>query len=218
MLELDLAWRRGDFSLHAQARLEARATGLCGDSGAGKSTLLALIAGLRRPDSGRIVLDGETLVDTARGLWLPPERRHVGLVFQDAQLFPHLDVRANLRYGHDLRAPAERHFTLDDIVPLLEIGHLLTRRPRLLSGGEKQRVALGRALLQSPRLLLLDEPLAALDDSRKRQILPFLLRIRDELKMPLLYVSHARAEVDYLAEEVWRVADGRITPETGAGR
>ena len=215
MLELDLDWHRGDYALHAQARLEARATGLCGDSGSGKSTLLALIAGLRRPDRGRITLDGEALVDTARGLWLPPERRHIGLVFQDAQLFPHLDVRANLLYGHDLRAPAERHFRLDDIVALLEIGHLLERRPRGLSGGEKQRVALGRALLQSPRLLLLDEPLAALDDSRKRQILPFLLRIRDELKMPLLYVSHARAEVDYLAEQVWRVADGRLTPETG---
>lgn len=218
MLELDLDWRRGDYALRAQARLDARATGLCGDSGAGKSTLLALIAGLRRPDRGRIALDGETLVDTARRVWLPPERRHIGLVFQDAQLFPHLDVRANLRYGHDLRAPAERHFTLDDIVSLLEIGHLLARRPRLLSGGEKQRVALGRALLQSPRLLLLDEPLAALDDSRKQQILPFLLRIRDDLGMPLLYVSHARAEVDYLAEQVWRVADGRLTPETGTGR
>ena len=214
MLELDLDWRRGDYALQAQARLTARATGLCGDSGAGKSTLLALIAGLRRPDRGRITLDGETLVDTASGVWLPPERRHIGLVFQDAQLFPHLSVRANLLYGHDLRAPAERHFALDDIVALLEIGHLLTRRPRGLSGGEKQRVALGRALLQSPRLLLLDEPLAALDDSRKQQILPFLLRIRDQLELPMLYVSHARAEVDYLADEVWQMREGHLRQET----
>lgn len=210
MLELDLTWRRGRFTLEVQTCLRERVVGLCGASGAGKSTLLALVAGLQRPDSGRIVLDGEVLVDTQAGRFVPPERRHIGLVFQDALLFPHLTVRANLLYGWQRLAPAQRRFVLEDIVALLDIGPLLARRPRLLSGGERQRVALGRALLYSPRLLLLDEPLAALDAARKQQILPFLLRIRDELGMPMLYVSHAEDEVRYLAQRVWRLQDGRL--------
>lgn len=210
MLELDIIWRRGDFALQASGEMTARVTGLCGPSGAGKSSLLALIAGLQRPDSGRVVLAGRVLVDTAQGIFLPPEQRHVGLVFQDAQLFPHLSVERNLLYGFRNLPAAARQFSLHDIVELLEIGHLLTRQPRLLSGGEKQRVALGRALLYSPALLLLDEPLAALDDARKQQILPFLLRIRDELNMPMLYVSHAREEVDFLAQEVWRCEAGQL--------
>lgn len=210
MLELDLQWARGDFRLDAQGTLAARVTGLCGESGAGKSTLLALIAGLQAPDHGRLVLDGEVLVDTQAQVFLPPERRHIGLVFQDALLFPHLSVDANLRYGFNRLAPAQRHFAPAEIVELLEIGHLLARRPRHLSGGEKQRVALGRALLYSPRLLLLDEPLAALDAARKQQVLPFLLRIRDELRLPMLYVSHAQDEVAYLAGEVWTLREGRL--------
>ncbi len=209
MLELDLRWRRGEFSLHINTRMHARVTGLCGPSGAGKSTLLALVAGLQKPDAGRIVLDGRVLVDREGKIFLPPEQRQVGLVFQDAQLFPHLSVQDNLLYGFRRRQPAERRFGLEEIVALLEIGHLLERRPRLLSGGEKQRVALGRALLYSPRLLLLDEPLSSLDSSRKQQILPFLLRIRDELGMPMLYVSHVPEEVAYLAEAVWEISDGR---------
>lgn len=217
MLELDLHWRRGDFTLQASAEMTARVTGLSGPSGAGKSSLLALIAGLQRPNHGRIVLSGRVLVDTAQGVFVPPEQRHVGLVFQDAQLFPHLTVEGNLRYGFRNLPAAARQFALNDIVALLEIGHLLARKPRLLSGGEKQRVALGRALLYSPALLLLDEPLAALDDARKQQILPFLLRIRDELSMPMLYVSHAREEVDFLAQEVWRCEAGRlISPDAFA--
>ena len=218
MLELDLHWQRGDFSLQAQGCLDARVTGLCGESGSGKSSLLALIAGLQRPDRGLIRLDGDTLVDTQRGLWLPPEQRRIGLVFQDAQLFPHLSVLANLRYGHDRRASADRHFRLDDIVSLLEIEPLLGRRPGRLSGGEKQRVALGRALLYSPRLLLLDEPLAALDARRKQQILPFLLRIRHELALPMIYVSHAQAEVDLLAEAVWQMQSGQLWRAEAAAR
>jgi molybdate transport system ATP-binding protein len=210
MLEFDVRWQRGDFLLTAAARMEHGATGLCGASGAGKSTLLALIAGLQKPDSGRIVLDDRVLVDTAKKIFRAPEQRHIGLVFQDAQLFPHLSVASNLLYGFRRLTPAARHFTLHDIVELLEIGHLLARRPRFLSGGEKQRVALGRALLYSPRLLLLDEPLASLDETRKQQILPFLLRIRDDLKMPMLYVSHIQQEVDYLAEVVWRCQEGRL--------
>lgn len=208
MLELDISWKRGDFSLQVQATTTQRVTGICGPSGAGKSSLLALIAGLQRPDGGRIVLDGSVLVDVQAGIFLPPEKRHIGLVFQDAQLFPHLSVRSNLLYGFNHLQPGERRFQLDDIVALLEIGHLLQRRPRLLSGGEKQRVALGRALLYSPRLLLLDEPLSALDGARKQQILPFLLRIRDELRMPMLYVSHAPEDIAYLTDSVWQLRDG----------
>lgn len=213
MLELDLQWRRGDCRLAVQARLAARATGLRGDSGAGKSTLLALIAGLQRPDRGRITLHGRPLVDTARGLWVPPEQRGIGLVFQDALLFPHLDVLGNLRYGHDALPAAARRFRLDDIIALLDLAPLLTRRPRTLSGGERQRVALGRALLASPALLLLDEPLAALDRTRRQQILPFLLRIRDTLDLPLIHVSHSQEELDYLCERMLTLADGCLTED-----
>ncbi len=210
MLELDVVWRRGAFSLQAQASFTARVTGLCGPSGAGKSSLLALVAGLQRPDSGAIRLDGEVLVDSRQRLWLPPERRHIGLVFQDAQLFPHLSVESNLLYGWTRLKPAERRFGLAEVVALLEIGHLLARQPRHLSGGERQRVALGRALLYSPRLLLLDEPLAALDSQRKQQILPFLRRLREETGIPLLYVSHALEELEFLSDEIWSCEQGRL--------
>lgn len=208
MLELDVRWQRGEFSLQIKATADASVTGICGPSGAGKSTLLALIAGLQKPDAGRIVLDEVTLVDTAAGIFLPAEQRHIGYVFQDAQLFPHLSVESNLLYGFRHLREEERRFRLDEIVTLLEIGHLLKRRPRLLSGGEKQRVALGRALLYSPRLLLLDEPLSSLDSARKQQILPFLLRIRDELRMPMLYVSHVPEEIAYLTKNVWQIREG----------
>lgn len=215
MLEFDLQWQRGNFTLQACARMASRVTGLCGASGAGKSTLLALIAGLQRPDSGRLVLDDKVLVDTQKKIFLPPEKRHIGLVFQDAQLFPHLSIQNNLLYGFHRLKPEERHFSLEEIVGLLEIGHLLERHPRLLSGGEKQRVALGRALLYSPRLLLLDEPLSSLDEKRKQQILPFLLRVRDELKMPMLFVSHVQEEVRYLTETIWLIEDGRLRVTPG---
>ena len=210
MLELDVRWQRGEFFLQVKAVADAPVTGICGPSGAGKSTLLALIAGLQKPDAGRIVLDGVTLVDNSAGIFLAPEQRHIGYVFQDAQLFPHLSVESNLLYGFRHLGEKERRFQLDEIVVLLEIGHLLKRRPRLLSGGEKQRVALGRALLYSPRLLLLDEPLSSLDSARKQQILPFLLRIRDELRMPMLYVSHMPEEIAYLTESVWQIREGRL--------
>lgn len=212
-LEFDLQWRRGEFSLQASARSEARVIGLSGPSGAGKSTLLSLIAGLQRPDRGRIVLNGEILCDTAARIFVPPEQRRIGIVYQDAQLFPHLSVRSNLLYGFHRRLPEERRFAFDDIVELLAIGHLLERRPRLLSGGEKQRVALGRALLYSPRLLLLDEPLASLDRARREQILPFLREVRDRLRMPMLYVSHVQAEVEYLADTIWTLDAGQLLTE-----
>lgn len=209
MLELQgVRWQRGDFVLQADACMASPVTGLCGASGSGKSSLLALVAGLQRPDAGRIVLDGALLADAGAGIFLPPERRHIGVVFQDAQLFPHLTVEANLLYGFHNLEPAARRFGLMEVVEMLEIAPLLARRPRHLSGGERQRVALGRALLYSPSLLLLDEPLAALDARRKQQILPFLQRVRDETRIPMLYVTHVRAELDSLTDCVWQMQDG----------
>ncbi|WP_043111820.1 ATP-binding cassette domain-containing protein [Solimonas flava] len=210
MLTLDCRYRRGAFALDARAALAAPVTGICGPSGAGKSTLLALIAGLLRPQDGTIAFDGEILADAARGLFVPAHRRHFGLVFQDGQLFPHLSVRANLLYGMQGLPPAQRRFELASVLELLEIGPLLERRPGQLSGGERQRVALGRALLYAPRLLLLDEPLAALDTRLKAQILPFLARIRDETRIPMLYVTHAREEVAALGGVIVEIEAGRL--------
>jgi molybdate transport system ATP-binding protein len=209
-LELDLDFRRGALKLSARATIEGGTTGICGPSGSGKSTLLALIAGLLRPARGFIRFDEAALTDAGRGVFVPPWRRHFGLVFQDGQLFPHLNVRQNLLYGWQRLKPEERRFELAQVTQLLEIEPLLERRTAQLSGGERSRVALGRALLYSPRLLLMDEPLAALDDRLKEQILPFLKRVRDETRIPMLYVTHSRAEVDYLAERVLRIDDGLL--------
>lgn len=208
MLELDLEFRRGAFQLTARAQIGAGVTGICGPSGGGKSTLLALIAGLLRPARGHIRFHGETLVDVATRAFTPPWKRHFGLVFQDGQLFPHLLVRDNLLYGYRRLAPGGRRFELDQVTALLEIGPLLERRPAQLSGGERQRVALGRALLYSPRLLLLDEPLAALDERLKQQILPFLQRVRDETRIPMLYVTHAMHEIERLDARVLGLEGG----------
>jgi len=210
MLSFDLAYARGGFQLGARADIAGGVTGMCGPSGSGKSTLLLLIAGLLKPHSGHLRMDGDALVDRTRRIFVPAWQRHFGLVFQDGQLFPHLSVRDNLLYGHARLTPERRLFTLDTVLQLLEIGHLLDRRPALLSGGERQRVALGRALLYSPRLLLLDEPLSSLDDRLKQQILPFLKRVKDETRIPMLYVTHARAEVDFLADRVLLMDHGRL--------
>jgi molybdate transport system ATP-binding protein len=210
MLSVDLAFRRGAFQLAARAEFGAGVTGICGPSGSGKSTLLALIAGLLKPASGQISFDAQVLAEPARSLFVPPWQRHFGLVYQDGQLFPHLHVRDNLLYGYRRLAPHERHFELEQVTQLLEIGSLLDRRPLQLSGGERSRVALGRALLYSPRLLLLDEPLSALDDRLKQQILPFLKRVRDETRIPMIYVTHAMSEVDYLADRVLRMDGGQL--------
>lgn len=210
MLSFDFTYARGSFRLDAAARIEGGVTGICGPSGSGKSTLLLLVAGLLKPQSGHLRMGEDVLVDRAQRVFVPAWRRHFGLVFQDGQLFPHLSVRDNLLYGHDRLAPSARLFTLDTVLQLLEIGHLLERRPALLSGGERQRVALGRALLYSPRLLLLDEPLSSLDERLKQQILPFLKRVKDETRIPMLYVTHARAEVDFLADRVLLMDRGRL--------
>lgn len=210
VLHFDLAYQRGDFTLSAKAEIGEGVTALVGPSGAGKSTLLALIAGLLTPQCGTLRFDGELLIDTSTQREVPPWQRHFGLVFQDGQLFPHLSVRDNLLYGWHRRPAAERRFTLPQVLELLEIGPLQARRPAHLSGGERQRVALGRALLSSPRLLLLDEPLASLDERLKSQILPFLKRVKEETRLPMLYVSHLRAEVDYLADRVLAIEQGRL--------
>ncbi|MDR0181864.1 ATP-binding cassette domain-containing protein [Lysobacter arvi] len=210
MLSFDLQLARGAFVLDAVAEVGAGVTGVYGPSGSGKSTLLALLAGLLAPRRGRVRLGDRVLVDTDARRYVPAWDRHVGLVFQDGQLFPHLTVRQNLLFGHARIPVAMRRFDLTRVAELLEIGPLLDRRPTLLSGGERQRVALGRALLYSPQLLLLDEPLSSLDDRLKRQILPFLKRIRDETRLPMLYVTHAHSELDYLADRVLGMERGRL--------
>ena len=210
MLHFDFHHQRGSFTLSAKADIGDGVTALVGPSGAGKSTLLALIAGLLQPQQGQLHFDGDTLVDTRTKLFVPAWQRHFGLVFQDGQLFPHLSVRDNLLYGWHRRPVAERRFTLQQVLELLEIGPLQARRPAHLSGGERQRVALGRALLYSPRLLLLDEPLASLDERLKQQILPFLKRVKEETRLPMLYVSHLRGEVDYLADRLLTMETGRL--------
>ena len=210
MLNFEFVYARGDFRLDAHAGIAGGVTGICGPSGSGKSTLLLLIAGLLKPQSGHLRIGDEVLVDCARRVFVPAWRRHFGLVFQEGQLFPHLSVRDNLLYGH-ARLPRQRRLLgFDTVLQLLEIGHLLERRPALLSGGERQRVALGRALLYSPRLLLLDEPLSSLDERLKQQILPFLKRVKDETRIPMLYVTHARAEVDFLADRVLLMERGGL--------
>ena len=210
MLNVDVTFTRGAFELVARAQVDRGVTGICGPSGCGKSTLLALLAGLLKPRTGSLRFNADLLADVKSGVFVPAWRRHFGMVFQDGQLFPHLSVRSNLLYGFRHLEASARHFDLDAVVKLLEIGHLLERRPAHLSGGERQRVALGRALLYSPRLLLLDEPLASLDDRLKEQILPFLKRVKEETRIPMLYVSHSRPEVDYLADRVLSMDYGRL--------
>lgn len=212
MLELNFEFKRADFSLSAAQVFDAPITGVLGASGSGKSTLLAVIAGLLKPQQGFIKLNGQLLCDSESNIWLPPHKRHIGLVFQDGQLLPHLTVRKNLLYGYNNIDAVQRRFQLDAIVELLEVGHLLERRPGTLSGGEKQRVALGRAVLYSPELLLLDEPLSALDERLKQQILPFFLRITAECKIPMVYVTHAFSELQFLTSSYLHVQDGKLLP------
>jgi molybdate transport system ATP-binding protein len=187
-------------------------TALFGPSGAGKTSLLDAVAGLLRPREGRIVAGSEVLFDSARGIDLRPERRACGYVFQDNRLFPHRRVRDNLLYGWRLAPPARRWMTLDEAVDFLGIGHLLGRMPATLSGGEAQRVAIGRALLSGPKFLLMDEPLSSLDAPRREEIMAVIERIRDELRLPILYVSHDRAEVERLAGRIVEMGQERLAP------
>lgn len=200
--EVDIRVHRGDREIAAQFKVERGITALFGPSGAGKTTVLDCVAGLLRPERGRISLDGEVLFDAASRLCLPPEARACGYVFQDSRLFPHRTVRQNLLFGQARTPPERRWMALGEAVKFLGIGHLLERMPRTLSGGESQRVAIGRALLSGPRLLLFDEPLSSLDAARREEIMTVIERIRDELRVPMLHVSHDAAEVARLAGQV----------------
>lgn len=216
-LSVSVRHRLGAFDLEAAFESKGRLTALFGPSGSGKTSLVNLIGGLARPEEGRIAVDGRVLVDTAARIFLPPHRRRVGYVFQDARLFPHLTVTQNLRYGRFFTPTAERYADFGSVVDLLGIGHLMSRRPAMLSGGEKQRVAIGRALLASPRLLLMDEPLASLDEQRKAEVMPYIERLRDESRIPIVYVSHSVAEVSRLATDVVVMAAGKVTAAGPAG-
>jgi molybdate transport system ATP-binding protein len=210
MLAVDVQKQLPGFAVAAKFTSAAGVTALFGASGAGKTTLVNMIAGLVAPDRGSIRIDDLTLYDSAASIDLPAHRRHVGYVFQEGRLFPHLTVAQNLDYGRWMSGRSRDESGRERVVSMLGIAHLLPRRPAKLSGGERQRVAIGRALLMQPRLLLLDEPLASLDAARKREILPFLVRLRDEVKIPMVYVSHHADELRHIATSVVRIDAGRV--------
>jgi molybdate transport system ATP-binding protein len=209
-LRIDTAYSAGEFSLDVRADAGPGLTALIGSSGSGKTTLLNLIAGVLRPLRGSIQLEDEVLVDVDRGIWRKPHERRIGYVFQEPRLFPHMSVRHNLLYGQWFRRGLTGGVTEDDVVGLLNLSPLLARRTAQLSGGEKQRVALGRALLSRPRLLLFDEPLASIDQTHREEILPYLDRIRTEHKLPTIYVTHAWNEVAGRATSVIELSNGRV--------
>jgi molybdate transport system ATP-binding protein len=198
VIHIDVHFARADFTLAVSCETGARAVGLFGPSGAGKTTLINLIAGLQRPDRGTIIINGRTLFDDQKRIDVPVHRRNIGLVFQEHRLFPHLSVRGNLLYGQPRRAPS----AAQQVVDVLELAGILRRRVTDISGGERQRVALGRALISQPALLLLDEPLTALDQRLKQQIIPYIQRVRDSFSIPMLYVSHQLAEILQLTDEL----------------
>jgi len=200
--DVDIGKTLGDRQLKRRFTVDGGLTVLFGPSGSGKSSILNMVAGLLRPDRGSIRVNDTSLFDSAAGIDLPPEKRAIGYVFQDARLFPHRRVRSNLLYGHRLVPPERRWMSLEEAVGFLGIGHLLDRWPRSLSGGEAQRVAIGRALLAGSRALLMDEPLSSVDHARREEILQVIERIRDELNVPILYVTHERGEAERLANEV----------------
>ena len=206
MIVLDFTLRQGSFTLEVHVRLDQAITALFGPSGAGKTTVLDAIAGLRTPSGGSIAIDDQVLFDTARRIDVPTHRRHIGYVAQEVALFPHMSVRRNMLYG---RRDGQK-LSLDTVANMLEIAPLLDRAVPQLSGGERQRVALARALMSAPALLLLDEPLAAVDIERRRRILPYLERVRDDLRVPIVYVTHDPTEVRQLADEVVVMENGRV--------
>jgi molybdate transport system ATP-binding protein len=211
-LDVDIELVRDSFRLEARFTTPSGVTALFGRSGSGKSSLVDIVAGLIRPQRGKVVVDGQALVDTGRGVFVPKHRRRIGYVFQDSRLFPHLSVRQNLLYGRWFsRGDGGAAGDFGSIVDLLGIGHLTERKPDSLSGGEKQRVAIGRALLAHPRLLLMDEPLASLDEARRAEILPYIERLRDVAGVPILYVSHSVTEVARLATTVVILSEGKVT-------
>ncbi len=211
MIEVQARLKRKQFELNASLQLSQRVTAIYGPSGAGKSTLLSIIAGITQPDSGRIVIDGECLFDSQARINKPIHQRRIGLVFQEGRLFPHLTVEHNLSYALNFTPVQKQQFQLKQIVALLELEPLLKQRPHQLSGGEKQRVALGRALLSSPRLLMLDEPLASLDDRLKSQILPFLKLVSTEINIPMIYISHSKKEIMQITDNLVDIQHGKVS-------
>jgi len=216
MLVVEVEKILGEFSLNTQFAGETGVTALFGPSGSGKTSLVNMIAGLVRPDRGRITLDDNVLFDDAARIDVPAWRRRIGYVFQEGRLFPHLSVKHNLTYGRWMSGQAADDKAFAHVIELLDIAPLLGRRPGKLSGGERQRIAFGRALLMRPRLLLLDEPLASLDARRKQEILPYLQRLRDDAKVPMVYVSHDAGEVKQIASRVVRLDNGRVVGTGGA--
>ena len=210
MLRVDVEKRLGEFSLSATFETEGGVTALFGTSGAGKTSLVNMIAGLVTPDRGHIIVDGMTMFDSKARINVPPYKRGIGYVFQEGRLFPHMNVRANLDYGRRMTGQKRDEAVFTRVIELLGIGALLDRRPGALSGGERQRVAIGRALLMQPRLLLLDEPLASLDSARKAEIFPYLQLLRDEARVPMIYVSHSLAEIRRIANTVVHLDGGRV--------
>lgn len=213
MLDLDLSARLGGFEVRAAFQAKDGVTAVFGPSGAGKTSLVNMLAGLLRPDRGRIEVQGHVLFDSERGIDLPPEQRHLGYVFQESRLFPHMTVAGNLSYGRRLAPRDGRHVDFDAVVELLNLSPLLDRRPMTLSGGERQRVAIGRALLAAPRLLLMDEPLANLDGPRRSEILPFIEELRGRLDISIVYVSHNMDEIIRLADQLIIMADGVVVAQ-----
>jgi molybdate transport system ATP-binding protein len=209
MIAVDIEQKLGSFSLQVKFDAEAHVLGVFGRSGAGKSSLINAIAGVSRPQRGRVSINGVTSFDSEQDIDLPARARRVGYVHQESLLFPHLSVEANLHYGFRLRSHAERFIEPARVIEVLGLSALLQRKPANLSGGEKQRVAIGRALLAQPRVLLLDEPLAALDVPRKTEILEYIERLRDEFHIPIVYVSHSVPEITRLADMVVLLSDGR---------
>jgi molybdate transport system ATP-binding protein len=210
-LHLQLRKQQGDFLLELDLKVGGERIGIFGPSGSGKSTLVNLLAGLTRPDSGQILLDGQPLFDSSNRVNLPPHRRRIAMVFQQHGLFPHLTVRKNLLYGHQ-RCPAdEQRIELDEVAEVLEIGDLMEQKPETLSGGQSQRVALGRAILASPRLLVMDEPLSALDDDLRYRIIPYLKLVSERFRIPFVFISHSLVEMRLMADQVAVLENGVLT-------
>jgi molybdate transport system ATP-binding protein len=210
ILDVDICHRQGGFALEASFQSDGRLTALFGPSGSGKTTIVNAIGGLVRPDHGCIAVQGRVLLDTKKNIVVPKHKRRIGYIFQEGRLFPHLNVRHNLLFGRWFTQRGERKASFDQVVDLLGISHLLDRRPSTLSGGEKQRVAIGRALLADPQLLLMDEPLASLDEARKSEIYPYIERLRDESGVPIVLVSHSVAEIARLATSIVVLSEGQV--------
>lgn len=210
MLKCDFQYQYADFILNVELEMQQQLLGIIGASGSGKSTLLKNIVGLLQPQEGSIQFNNRILLDTTRQIHVPMHQRRIALIFQNALLFPHMNVQQNLRYAEKLVSKPERKFQFDEIVDLLELKPLIQRKAQQLSGGEAQRVSIGRALLSSPNLLLLDEPLTGLDNKLKQQILPFLKRMKQGLNLPMIYVTHHLQELEYLQADIVQLNPGQL--------